>query len=104
MAAPSSAYQTEKYRIRQDTAARFIEIAKYTSLHNSIANAKANFHLDYVYAIRKSGSDWGFIGMVAEGGTNAGWRASSRLSPKRIRRGSGGITPVDPDDSVVVKP
>lgn len=88
MAAPSTSYQTEKYRIRQGTAARFIKIAKYTSLHGSIASAKTNFHLDYVYAIRKSGSDWGFIGMVAEGGTNAGWRASSRLSPKRIRRGS----------------
>ena len=85
MAAPTSAYQTEKYNVRNKAA---LQIAKYTSLHNSIANAKANFHLDLVYALRRNGGDWGFIGMVAEGGTNAGWRASARLSPKRIRRGS----------------
>ena len=65
-----------------------MQVARYTGQHNSIANAKSRFHLDYVYALRKSGSDWGFIGMVAEGGTNAGWRASSRLSASRIRRGS----------------
>ena len=65
-----------------------MQIAKYTGKHGSIANAKANFHLDYVYALRRNGSDWGFIGMVLEGSTNAGWRASSRLSASRIRRGS----------------
>lgn len=84
MAAPTSAYQTEKYNLRNKAA---LQIAKYTSLHNSIANAKANFHLDLVYALRRNGGDWGFIGMVAEGGTNAGWRSSARLSQKRIRRG-----------------
>lgn len=88
MAAPDSAYQTEKYRMRQGTAETFHRIAKYTGRHNSIANAKSVFHLDYVFAIRKSGSDYGFVGMVAEGGTNAGWRSSARLSQKRIRRGS----------------
>jgi len=87
MAAPDSAYQTEKYRMRQGTAATFHRIAKYTGRHNSIANAKLNFHLDYVFAIRKSGSDYGFVGMVAESGSNAAWRSSSRLSAHRIRRG-----------------
>ena len=58
MAAPSSAYQTEKYNLRSKTS---LQIARYTGNHNSIANAKANFHLDYVYALRKSGGDWGFI-------------------------------------------
>lgn len=87
MAAPDSAYQTEKYRMRQGTAATFHRIAKYTGRHNSIANAKSVFHIDYVFAIRKSGSDYGFVGMVAENGSNAGWRSSSRLSRHKIRRG-----------------
>lgn len=61
-------------------------MAKYTGRHNSIANAKSVFHLDYVLAVRKNGSDYGFVGMVLEGSANAGWHSSSRLSSRKIRR------------------
>lgn len=81
MAAPSSAYNT--------LDVTFLSIvhkaAKLTGKHNTVANAKSNFHLDKVIAqYNSSGSRIGFVGAVINGGTNAGWRSSARLSRARF--------------------
>lgn len=82
MAAPSSAYNT------LDTTFLSIvhKVAKFTGKHNTEANAKSNFHLDKVVAQYDDASDSriGFVGAVIAGGTNAGWRSSSRLSRARF--------------------
>ena len=82
MAAPSSAYNT------LDTTFLSIvhRVAKLTGKHNTVANAKANFHLDKVIAQYDDASDSriGFVGAVIAGGTNAGWRSSARLSRARF--------------------
>lgn len=82
MAAPSSAYNT------LDTTFLSIvhRVAKLTGKHNTVANAKANFHLDKVIAQYDdaSGSRIGFVGAVINGGANAGWRSSARLSRARF--------------------
>lgn len=82
MAAPSSAYNT--------LDVTFLSIvhkaARFSGKHNTEANAKSNFHLDKVVAQfdDDTGSRIGFVGAVIAGGTNAGWRASSRLSRARF--------------------
>lgn len=82
MAAPSSAYNT--------LDVTFLSIvhkaARFSGKHNTEANAKSNFHLDKVVAQYDDASDSriGFVGAVIAGGTNAGWRSSSRLSRARF--------------------
>lgn len=82
MAAPSSAYNNLDMTLL--TVAH--RVAKMTGRHNTLANAKANFHLDKVFAKRDdtTGALIGFIGAVIEGGTNAAWRSSARLSRTRV--------------------
>lgn len=88
MAAPSSAYNTLDMTLL--TVAH--KVAKLTGKHNTLANAKANFHLDKVFAKRDdtTGALIGFIGAVIENGTNAAWRSSSRLSRTRVIDDVGG--------------
>ena len=81
MAAPSSAYNTLDVTFLSIVH----KVAKLTGKHNTIANAKSNFHLDKVIAqYSSSGSRIGFVGAVINGGTNAGWRSSARLSRARF--------------------
>lgn len=82
MAAPSSAYNNLDMTLL--TVAH--RVAKMTGRHNTLANAKANFHLDKVFAKRDdtTGALIGFIGAVIENGTNAAWRSSARLSRTRV--------------------
>ena len=81
MAAPSSAYNTLDVTFLSIVH----KVAELTGKHNTVANAKSNFHLDKVIAqYNSSGSRVGFVGAVIAGGTNAGWRASSRLSRARF--------------------
>lgn len=81
MAAPSSAYNTLDVTFLSIVH----RVAKLTGKHNTVANAKANFHLDKVIAqYSSSGSRIGFVGAVINGGTNAGWRSSARLSRARF--------------------
>lgn len=81
MAAPSSAYNT----LDMTFLSIVHKVAKLTGKHNTVANAKANFHLDKVVAqYNSSGIRIGFVGAVINGGTNAGWRSSSRLSRARF--------------------
>ena len=81
MAAPSSAYNT----LEMTFLSIAHKVAKMTGKHNTIANAKSNFHLDKVVAqYNSSGSLIGFVGAVINGGTNAGWRSSARLSRARF--------------------
>lgn len=82
MAAPSSAYNTLDMIILS-VAHR---VAKLTGKHNTLANARTNFHLDRVFAQydKSTGALLGFVGAVIEGGANSNWRSSSRLSSKRI--------------------
>ena len=82
MAAPSSAYNTLDMIILS-VAHR---VAKLTGKHNTLANAKLNFHLDKVIAQydKSTGALLGFVGAVRANGSNAGWRASSRLSRARF--------------------
>ena len=82
MAAPSSAYNTLDMIIL--SVAHMV--AKLTGKHNTLANAKNNFHLDKVIAQydKSTGALLGFVGAVVENGSNAAWRSSSRLSSKRI--------------------
>lgn len=77
MAAPSSVYNT----LDMTLLTVVHKVASLTGKHNTLANAKANFHLDKVIA-RYDDADRliGFVGAVIEGSANAGWRASSRLS------------------------
>lgn len=81
MAAPSSAYNTLDVTFLSIVH----RVAKLTGKHNTIANAKSNFHLDKVIAqYSSSGSRIGFVGAVINGGANAGWRSSARLSRARF--------------------
>ena len=81
MAAPSSAYNTLDVTFLSIVH----RVAKLTGKHNTVANAKSNFHLDKVIAqYSSSGSRIGFVGAVIAGGTNAGWRSSARLSRARF--------------------
>ena len=82
MAAPSSAYNTLDMIILS-VAHR---VAKLTGKHNTLANAKNNFHLDRVFAQydKSTGTLLGFVGAVVENGSNAAWRSSARLSSKRV--------------------
>lgn len=81
MAAPSSAYNTLDVTFLSIVH----RVAKLTGKHNTMANAKSNFHLDKVIAqYSSSGSRIGFVGAVINGGTNAGWRSSARLSRARF--------------------
>lgn len=82
MAAPSSAYNTLDMIILS-VAHR---VAKLTGKHNTLANARNNFHLDRVFAQydKSTGALLGFVGAVIENGSNAAWRSSSRLSSKRV--------------------
>lgn len=82
MAAPSSAYNTLDMIILS-VAHR---VAKLTGKHNTLANARTNFHLDRVFAQydKSTGALLGFVGAVIEGGANSNWRSSSRLSSKRV--------------------
>lgn len=81
MAAPSSAYNTLDVTFLSIVH----RVAKLTGKHNTVANAKSNFHLDKVIAqYSSSGSRIGFVGAVINGGTNAGWRSSARLSRARF--------------------
>ena len=81
MAAPSSAYNTLDVTFLSIVH----RVAKLTGKHNTMANAKSNFHLDKVIAqYSSSGSRIGFVGAVIAGGTNAGWRSSARLSRARF--------------------
>lgn len=81
MAAPSSAYNTLDVTFLSIVH----RVAKLTGKHNTVANAKANFHLDKVIAqYSSSDSRIGFVGAVIAGGTNAGWRSSARLSRARF--------------------
>lgn len=81
MAAPASAYNT----LDMTFLSIAHKVAKLTGKHNTIANAKSNFHLDKVIAqYSSSGSRIGFVGAVINGGTNAGWRSSARLSRARF--------------------
>ena len=84
MAVPSSAYQSERVCFR---GLGDIPIAKFTGVHNTVANAKAKFYLDYVYVVRKNGSDYGFIGLVKEGGTNIERHPAAYRGRSRIRMG-----------------
>lgn len=88
MAAPSSAYNNLDMTLL--TVAH--RVAKMTGRHNTLANAKANFHLDKVFAKRDdtTGALIGFIGAVIENGTNAAWRSSVRLSRTRVIDDVGG--------------
>lgn len=82
MAAPSSAYNTLDMIILS-VAHR---VAKLTGKHNTLANARNNFHLDRVFAQydKSTGALLGFVGAVVENGSNAAWRSSARLSSKRV--------------------
>ena len=81
MAAPSSAYNTLDVTFLSIVH----RVAKLTGKHNTVANAKSNFHLDKVIAqYSSSGSRIGFVGAVINGGANAGWRSSARLSRARF--------------------
>lgn len=81
MAAPSSAYNTLDVTFLSIVH----RVAKLTGKHNTVANAKSNFHLDMVIAqYSSSGSRIGFVGAVINGGANAGWRSSARLSRARF--------------------
>lgn len=62
------------------------KVAKLTGKHNTLANARTNFHLDRVFAQydKSTGALLGFVGAVIEGGANSNWRSSSRLSSKRV--------------------
>lgn len=82
MAAPSSAYNTLDMIIL--SVAHMV--AKLTGKHNTLANAKSNFHLDKVIAQcdKSTGALLGFVGAVVENGSNAAWRSSARLSSKRV--------------------
>lgn len=82
MAAPSSAYNTLDVTFLSIVH----KVAKLTGKHNTLANAKSNFHLDKVITQydKASGSLIGFVGAVINGGTNAGWRSSARLSRARF--------------------
>lgn len=82
MAAPSSAYNTLDVTFLSIVH----RVAKLTGKHNTVANAKSNFHLDKVIAQYDDASDSriGFVGAVIAGGTNAGWRSSARLSRARF--------------------
>lgn len=61
-------------------------VAKLTGKHNTLANARNNFHLDRVFAQydKSTGALLGFVGAVVENGSNAAWRSSARLSSKRV--------------------
>lgn len=82
MAAPSSAYNTLDMIILSVAHS----VAKLTGKHNTLANARTNFHLDRVFAQydKSTGALLGFVGAVIENGSNAAWRSSSRLSSKRV--------------------
>ena len=78
MAAPSSAYNTLDMTFLSISH----KVAKLTGKHNTLANAKLNFHLDKVIAQRdkSTGALLGFVGAVRANGANASWRSSARLS------------------------
>ena len=82
MAAPASAYNTLDMTFLSISH----KVAKLTGKHNTLANAKLNFHLDKVIAQydKSTGALLGFVGAVRANGSNAGWRASSRLSRARF--------------------
>ena len=82
MAAPASAYNT----LDMTFLSIAHKVAKLTGKHNTLANAKLNFHLDKVIAQydKSTGALLGFVGAVRANGSNAGWRASSRLSRARF--------------------
>lgn len=78
MAAPSSAYNTLDVTFLSISH----KVAKLTGKHNTLANAKLNFHLDKVIAQRdkSTGALLGFVGVVRANGANAAWRSAARLS------------------------
>lgn len=78
MAAPSSAYNTLDVTFLSISH----KVAKLTGNHNTLANAKNNFHLDKVIAQRdkSTGALLGFVGVVRANGANAAWRSAARLS------------------------
>lgn len=69
------------------------KVAKLTGKHNTLANARTNFHLDRVFAQydKSTGALLGFVGAVVENGSNAAWRSSARLSSKRVYDEVSGI-------------
>lgn len=89
MAAPSSAYNTLDMIILSVAH----KVAKLTGKHNTLANARTNFHLDRVFAQydKSTGALLGFVGAVVENGSNAAWRSSARLSSKRVYDEVSGI-------------
>lgn len=78
MAAPASAYNT----LDMTFLSIAHKVAKLTGKHNSIANAKLNFHLDKAIEQRdkSTGALLGFVGAVRANGANAAWRSAARLS------------------------
>ncbi|HIR63344.1 MAG TPA: hypothetical protein IAC94_07485 [Candidatus Coprenecus avistercoris] len=78
MAAPASAYNT----LDMTFLSVAHKVAKLTGKHNTLANAKNNFHLDKVIAQRdkSTGALLGFVGVVRANGANAAWRSAARLS------------------------
>lgn len=78
MAAPASAYNTLDMTFLSISH----KVAKLTGRHNTLANAKLNFHLDKVIAQRdkSTGALLGFVGVVRANGANAAWRSAARLS------------------------
>lgn len=78
MAAPASAYNT----LDMTFLSIAHKVAKLTGKHNTIANAKSNFHLDKAIAQRdkSTGALLGFVGAVRANGSNASWRSAARLS------------------------
>ena len=78
MAAPASAYNTLDVTFLSISH----KVAKLTGKHNTLANAKSNFHLDKVIAQydKSTGALLGFVGAVRANGSNASWRSAARLS------------------------
>ena len=78
MAAPASAYNT----LDMTFLSVAHKVAKLTGRHNTLANAKLNFHLYKVIAQRdkSTGALLGFVGAVRANGANAAWRSAARLS------------------------
>jgi len=78
MAVPASAYNT----LDMTFLSIAHKVAKLTGKHNTLANAKLNFHLDKAIAQRdkSTGALLGFVGAVRANGANAAWRSAARLS------------------------
>lgn len=78
MAAPASAYNT----LDMTFLSIAHKVAKLTGKHNTLANAKLNFHLDKAIEQRdkSTGALLGFVGAVRANGANAAWRSAARLS------------------------